>query len=295
VAIGVHIAGDGVTHSLAEEFRLRIAEASGLLVLAFAGMAQHAKDGNLSDIRDSQIEEWARWHGRRGAFAKFFRAHLCDERATVRAWEKYNGAAIRRAEAAKARSRQWREERQARLAPAENAYRTHTRTNSVHLTGQDLTEPDSTSATTAAAAMTSPAAESTVAMVAEVAGQLPRLHEWMQEPLNASALKQFAERVRAAHGDAKLFPFLAIVQDALEGLDQPSRSDTEVRAALIDHDAVNASLTPKAVRAFLSAARAPDRGTSDPRMHGFARHWTPRGRVATKTTTNALLLAGEGF
>lgn len=147
VAIDVHIAGDAVTHRLAETFRLRVPEAAGLLALAFAGMAQHAQDGELADVTDSQIESWAMWHGKRGAFAAFFRAQLCDEHGCVRAWEKYNGRNIRRARAAADRSREWRDRRHAeRNERAENANgadtRTHTRTHSVRRTGQDRTGQD---------------------------------------------------------------------------------------------------------------------------------------------------------
>jgi hypothetical protein len=111
VAIDVHIGGDAVTHRLAAAFRLRVPEAAGLLALVFGGMAQHAQDGSLADVTDSQIESWALWHGKRGTFAAFFRAQLCDEDGTVRAWEKYNGAAIREAKASRERMRQWREKR----------------------------------------------------------------------------------------------------------------------------------------------------------------------------------------
>ena len=140
VAIDIHIAGDAVTHRLADQFRIRVAEAAGLLTLAFAGMAQHARDGELAETTDSQIEEWARWHGKRGAFAMFFRAQLCDEAGTVRAWEKYNGRAIRRAEAAKERTRVWREQHErARTERTTSANGTHNRTHNVRRTGQDRT------------------------------------------------------------------------------------------------------------------------------------------------------------
>lgn len=149
VAIDVHIAGDAVTHRLADAFRLRVAEAAGLLTLAFAGMAQHAQDGSLGPVTDSQIEAWAFWHGKRGAFAAFFRAQLCDEDGTVRAWEQYNGAAIREAKAARERMRAYR----ARNRAAREGEREHTQnangtpngtangTRNVrhNLTGHDLT------------------------------------------------------------------------------------------------------------------------------------------------------------
>lgn len=161
VAIDVHIAGDAVTHRLAEAFRLRVPEAAGLLTLAFAGMAQHAQDGELADITDSQIESWVMWHGRRGAFAAFFRAQLCDEHGCVRAWEKYNGRSIRRAEAAKVRTRQWRERQdQQRTERETNAHaadtRTHNGAHNVRRTRQDQTRPDLTAKGSGADAPTPP-------------------------------------------------------------------------------------------------------------------------------------------
>jgi hypothetical protein len=150
VAIDVHIAGDAVTHRLAEAFRLRVPEAAGLLALAFAGMAQHAQDGELAEVTDSQIEAWAMWHGKRGAFATFFRAQLCDERGCVRAWEKYNGAAIREAKASRERMAAYRAakraEREANGTQNGTAYHTpngtENGTRNVRRTGQDQTRPN---------------------------------------------------------------------------------------------------------------------------------------------------------
>jgi hypothetical protein len=150
IAIDVHIAGDAVTHRLADAFRLRVAEAAGLLTLAFAGMAQHAQDGSLSSVTDSQIESWAYWQGKRGAFAAFFRAQLCDERGTVRAWEKYNGANIREAHAARERMRGYRARKKAERSAhgtehgtangSGNGTANGTRDVRHNMTGQDRTE-----------------------------------------------------------------------------------------------------------------------------------------------------------
>lgn len=144
VAIDVHIAGDAVTHRLADAFRLRVAEAAGLLTLAYAGMAQHAQDGSLSSVTDSQIESWAFWHGKRGAFATFFRAQLCDEAGTVRAWERYNGASIREAKAGRTRMREYRAKKKAERSANGTQDGTAYGTGSVrhNLTGPDLTRPD---------------------------------------------------------------------------------------------------------------------------------------------------------
>jgi hypothetical protein len=171
VAIDVHIAGDAVTHRLADQFRLRVAEAAGLLTLAFAGMAQHAQDGSLTDITDSQIESWALWHGKRGAFATFFRAQLTDDTGTVRAWEKYNGAAIREARAARERMQAYRarkrSEREANSTAngsgngtpngAPNSTANGTRDVRHNLTGPDLTVPNQTTKSSKSGAARPPA------------------------------------------------------------------------------------------------------------------------------------------
>lgn len=168
VAIDVHIGGNAVTHRLAEAFKLRVAEAAGLLMLTFAGMAEHAPDGSLVDVPSSQIESWAQWHGKRGKFAEFFRAQLCDEIGIVREWEDYNGASMRAAESSRERSRRWREVRRRerevrdlealRLAeetangtalqpsdgtPERTAFATSTEPVANASTGQDLTGHDS--------------------------------------------------------------------------------------------------------------------------------------------------------
>ncbi len=113
VAISVHIAGDCVTHQIADRCRVRIPEAAGLLSLTFAGMALHAQDGNLANVTSSQIEQWAYWSGRRGLYAVVFRDLMCDEDGLVTAWEKYNGAAIREAKASAQRVKKWRDQRKA--------------------------------------------------------------------------------------------------------------------------------------------------------------------------------------
>lgn len=158
VAIDVSIAGDPGVHRMAAALKVRVPEIVGLLGLTFAGMAQHAQDGQLGGVTDTLLEQWAHWHGKRGAFAKQFRAELCDDTGLVTAWEKFNGAHIRRAKAASARTKAWREkherertERDQIHAPATspnangNAHVTHNSTHNVSATvcgtGQDKTEP----------------------------------------------------------------------------------------------------------------------------------------------------------
>lgn len=173
VAIDTGIAGDRITHILVDRLRIRIPEAVGILTLVFAEMTQHAEDGDLSHTLDTQLEEWARWHGKRGALAPVLRELLCDADGVVRAWDRWNGAKIRKAKAERERLRQWREDRQRErdaAAQAErDAYSSRTRTRTStrtgtetvrvgvtvpDLTGQDRTKLPTTTPTTADASPT---------------------------------------------------------------------------------------------------------------------------------------------
>lgn len=154
VAISVHIAGDSVTHQVAERCRVRIPEAAGLLALTYAGMALHAQNGSLAGITDSQVEQWAHWQGKRGTFGAAFRALMCDDDGLVTAWEKYNGASIREAKASAERVKKWREQRKAEREQNANGDRSvprnvrrNERGNETVANGStvpDLTKPDLT-------------------------------------------------------------------------------------------------------------------------------------------------------
>lgn len=203
VAIDVHIAGDAVTHRLADRFRLRVAEAAGLLALTFAGMVQHARDGSLADITDSQLEAWATWHGKKGQFAAFFREQLCDDTGTVRAWEEYNGRSIRRAEAAKERSRVWREQQdKERTERTQNANRMHTQTHTVCRTRPDQTVPkDVTAKNNGADAPPSGRSRSAIHPDAErVLAHHLAMHP-LQRPERSAALKLISRRMATYTAD----------------------------------------------------------------------------------------------
>jgi hypothetical protein len=95
--------------------------AVGLCVNVFGVMANKAQSGDVSQVRDSTIEEWAGWDGKRGRFASAFRKALCTKAGVVRSWERYNGAAIRKSEADIERLRSKRRENVARRSPDERA------------------------------------------------------------------------------------------------------------------------------------------------------------------------------
>jgi hypothetical protein len=98
IKVAVDMKSDDAMGVIVDECDVSRYSAVGLCVNVLGVMALKAQDGNLSDVRDSTIEEWAGWDGKRGRFAAAFRAAMCRD-GTVRSWEKYNGAAIRKAEA----------------------------------------------------------------------------------------------------------------------------------------------------------------------------------------------------
>lgn len=98
IKVAVDMKADDAMGVIVDDCDVSRYAAVGLCVNVLGTMATKAQDGNLSAVRDSTIEEWAGWDGKRGRFAAAFRAALCRD-GIVRSWEKYNGAAIRKAEA----------------------------------------------------------------------------------------------------------------------------------------------------------------------------------------------------
>lgn len=75
------------------------AAAAGLLVALWGRLADHQPDGSVITRDDEQLEEWAQWKGKPGAFATAFRERFVDENGVLLEWEKYQGAALARREA----------------------------------------------------------------------------------------------------------------------------------------------------------------------------------------------------
>lgn len=108
IRICVNIADDPSVGAIADACDIALSEAVGCVVSVLCKLPAHAEDGNLSAIPDRTIEKWANWEHERGAFAQALRSILCDDAGVVKAWDHYNGAAIREAKAARERMRESR-------------------------------------------------------------------------------------------------------------------------------------------------------------------------------------------
>lgn len=80
-----------VVTRLSESTRISRHEAVSVLVAFWSGVSRHAKNGFVREHSDGQLELWARWHKRPGAFAKWAREQHLDDDGRVREWDEYAG------------------------------------------------------------------------------------------------------------------------------------------------------------------------------------------------------------
>lgn len=111
IRIDLAIGTDPSVVTMAHQLGIPVAQAVGHLTLTLTNFPTHARNGVIADIHDAALEMWALWGGETGAFAREFRARLCDERGKVRAWDKINGEAIRKADKDLRRLKKWRADR----------------------------------------------------------------------------------------------------------------------------------------------------------------------------------------
>jgi hypothetical protein len=100
--------GDPATHRMAAALKLDVATVVGHLLAVWSLLPAHARDGNLADVPDTLLEEWARWRGKRDVFAGAMRAHLLVN-GVWELWEELNGAVLREKDADAKRQAERRE------------------------------------------------------------------------------------------------------------------------------------------------------------------------------------------
>lgn len=111
IRVAQQIGDDPRLDAMAVTCNVWMATVVGCVVCVLTKLPQHAEDGNVSDVSDAMLERWAQWQGKKGQFAAAFRAEMCNDDGIVRAWERYNGSAMREAKRSMDRSKAYREER----------------------------------------------------------------------------------------------------------------------------------------------------------------------------------------
>jgi hypothetical protein len=104
VAIDPKIASDPKVAAMAKRLHKDRHWVAGHFPAFFGEVAAHAPDGNLSGIPDDLLDQWA---GGVKGWGKMVRDLLCTD-GTLNAWMRYNGRAIGKAEADRARKREFR-------------------------------------------------------------------------------------------------------------------------------------------------------------------------------------------
>lgn len=96
-------------------------KAVGVLCDFWGNVSEYAKNGFVRDYDDHQLEVWANWTGKRGAFAKWVRDQHMDADGRVKEWDEYQGALEARREADRRRKQEERALKQARNDDRESA------------------------------------------------------------------------------------------------------------------------------------------------------------------------------
>lgn len=91
IRVHANLADKPVVWRAVEALGVPAPEAIGLLVSFWGAVSQHAANGNIAALPDSQIEAWARWTRKRGKFAAFIRAQHSDADGRVNEWDEYAG------------------------------------------------------------------------------------------------------------------------------------------------------------------------------------------------------------
>jgi hypothetical protein len=90
-------------------------EAIGVLVTFWSGVAEHASNGHIASASDQQLEKWARWRRKRGAFAAWVRNEHQDPEGRVPEWDDYAGELEYQRARNRAHQKAYRERRNQRI------------------------------------------------------------------------------------------------------------------------------------------------------------------------------------
>lgn len=81
---------------LADALGIDVVQALGHVVALGGAVAEHTDDGTIGDVADSILERWARWSGKRGAFAPALRHALQSDNGEYDNWHEEMGQLVER-------------------------------------------------------------------------------------------------------------------------------------------------------------------------------------------------------
>ena len=145
IRVDVGIGRDSSIGAMSEALGVSVPTTTGHTVLVYTAMAEGCLSGDLSTVKDSVIETWAMWRGKRGRFAAALRAHICTPEGVMRSWAKYNGSKLHEMEYDRERKRIARESARAQRRepggrPADTTQTSGGRPPLRDVTGRDVTE-----------------------------------------------------------------------------------------------------------------------------------------------------------
>lgn len=264
VAVDPGIAEDPTTLEVAEAFGLDPFALAGRCVRFFGRVAEHRPDGNLEGLGGAVLDAWA--GGGVAGLGLALRDALTDDTGTLRAWDRYNGSALRQREAARARARARRgtnnpEECANSSRTVREQFAHGTRTVRDNHTIPDINNHDNDNARESAAAFLTAGGEAAMAY-------LPALTAAFRASTSPDTLAQeLGALVSGMHG-----PGGRPVPPAVVG-----RAVHEMQVA-------GARLTPRALRRFCEDLLRPDDPGRHPAPAGSPGEGTPRRRTAPAAT-----------
>jgi hypothetical protein len=111
IAVRTHLSSAKVAQRLAPLCKGGAQHAAGVLQDFWSSVSEHASNGYIGDANDSMLESWARWEGKRGAFAKWVREFHMDEHGRVNEWDNFMGELEARREKARLKKQRQRSAR----------------------------------------------------------------------------------------------------------------------------------------------------------------------------------------
>lgn len=91
IRVVAHLSSAKVAQRLAPLCKGGAQHAAGVLQDFWSSAKDHSRNGYIRDMLDETLEDWARWKGKRGAFAQWVREHHMDADGRINDWDDFMG------------------------------------------------------------------------------------------------------------------------------------------------------------------------------------------------------------